>query len=433
MAARLEVKEKLNRQLHVTVPRQEWQDQSEVLLKQRAKTAKVDGFRPGKAPPDVVRKMYGASIEEKALDQVMGKYLYQAYQEHALQPVGQPVIESLTAEPQQDIEFVASFEVEPAIEAIAFADAELEQIESEVTAEDVDKVVSSLQEQMGSFVVKVGPAANGDRLDFDFCGYVDGEAFDGGKAEHFSLVLGKGQMIPGFEEALLGLQAGEDKRIAVTFPDTYPAPLTSKAAEFDIHVHQVEEHVKGEVTEAFCRTLGVQDGQIDTLRSEIRATLEREMHKTLRNKVREVVFNKLIELNAIDVPSAEVHDEVHQLMDKAKERFKEMAPQQKNIPDFPHDMFEVEAKKRVQLGYLVRGLVRLASLEVSDTEVRVLAEELAGSYENPAEVIRYHLDNKERYNQLKALALEHKAVQHLLSLAKVTIKKVPHSTLNTAV
>lgn len=433
MAARLEVKEKLNRQLHVTVPRQEWQDQSEVLLKQRAKTAKVDGFRPGKAPLDVVRKMYGASVEEKALDQVMGKHLYQAYQEHTLQPVGQPVIESLTAEPQQDIEFVASFEVEPAIEAIAFADAELEQIDSEVTAEDVEKVVSSLQEQMGSFVVKAGPAANGDRLDFDFCGYVDGEAFDGGKAEHFSLVLGKGQMIPGFEEALLGLQAGEDKRIAVTFPDTYPAPLTSKAAEFDIHVHQVEEHVKGEVTEAFCRTLGVQDGQIDTLRAEIRATLEREMHKTLRNKVREIVFNKLIELNAIDVPSAEVHDEVHQLMDKAKERFKEMAPQQKNIPEFPHDMFEAEAQKRVQLGYLVRGLVRLASLEVSDTEVRVLAEELAGSYENPAEVIRYHLDNKERYNQLKALALEHKAVQHLLSLAKVTIKKVPHSTLNTAV
>lgn len=433
MAARLEVKEKLTRQLHVTVPRQEWQEQSETLLKQRAKTAKVDGFRPGKAPLDVVRKMYGASVQEKALDQVMGKYLYQAYQEHTIQPAGQPVIESLKAEPEQDIEFVASFEVEPLIETIAFSGAELEQIDSEVTAEDIDKVVSSLQEQMGHFAVKVGPAVLGDRLDFDFCGYVDGEAFEGGKAEHFSLVLGKGQMIPGFEEALIGLKAGEDKRIAVTFPDTYPAPLTGKAAEFDIHVHQVEEHVKGEISEAFCRTLGVQDGQIESLRSEIRDTLEREMHKTLRNKVRKSVFNKLIELNAIDVPSTEVHDEIHQLMHKAKERFKQMAPQQKNIPDFPHDMFEAEAKKRVQLGYLVRGLVRLESLDVSDTEVRLLAEELAGSYENPAEVIRYHLDNKERYNQLKALALEHKAVQHLLGLAKVTIKKVPHSSLNTAV
>lgn len=428
MAARLDVKEGLQRALHITVPAQEWQEHASKLLTQRAKSAKIDGFRPGKAPFTVVKKIYGPAMEEKALDELISKHLVAACQANEVVPVSRPVIDALTAEPHKDVEFTAVFEVEPTIDKVHFEGAAVEKVVSEVADQDVDKVIDNLREQLGRFVECAEAAQNNDRVTIDFCGYVDGEAFEGGKAEGFPLVLGKGQMIPGFEEPLLGMKAGESKRIAVTFPDNYPAPLTAKAAEFDITVHKVERHEKVELTEDFFHMLGVKDGQLSTLQAEIRATLEREMTKTLRNMLRDQVFNKLLEVNDILVPEAEVHHEIHQLMDQAKARFKEHNPKQ-TMPELPHDMFKPEAEKRVKLGYLVRALIRLADLKVDDSDVRLLAEEMAAVYENPAEVIRYHMDDQQRYQQLKALALEYKVVQHLLDLAQVTEKKVAHADL----
>lgn len=431
MAAKLDIKEGLQRSLHVTVPSTEWSQKTTELLNKRVKTAKIQGFRPGKAPLTVVKQHYGASIREQALDELVSKHLFEACKTVDVNPITRPTIEALSAEPEQDIEFTASFEVEPTIEAVQFEGVALEKVVSEVTEADVDKVIANLQTRFGEFTVADVAAAASHRLTLDFLGFIDGVPFDGGKAEGFQLVLGEGRMIPGFEDAILGLKAGDEKRIQVTFPTDYHAALAGKDAEFDIKIHQVEVHTPTELNETFCRSLGVSDGQVATLKAEIRATLERELHKTLRNMVREQAFNKLLEVNTLDVPKAEVHDEVHQLMKQAKERFKEMTGGQKDTPDFPHSMFEAEAMKRVKIGYLVRALIRLANIDINDADVRSLAEELAGPYENPAEVVRYHMDDKDRHNQLRALALEYKVVQHLLQLATVTEKHVPHAELVT--
>ncbi len=437
MTAQLDIKEGLQRALHVTIPVIEWHTKTAELLTKRAKSAKIQGFRPGKAPLDVVKKHYGASVAEEALDAIVSKHLFAGCQENNVTPITRPSIETLKAEADQDIEFTATFEVEPTIEAIEFAGVPLEKIVSEVTTADIENVLTNLQARFATFTESDQAAALKHRLTFDFEGFVDGVAFEGGKAEKFQLVLGEGRMIPGFEEGLLGLTAGAEKRIHVTFPAEYQADLAGKAAEFAINVHHVEVPVLAELTEDFCRSLGVVDGQIDTLKKEIRLTLERELTKTLRNKQREQAFDKLLEINALEVPAAEVHDEVHHLMEKAQERFKEMAKQQtgsvpKELPKFPHGMFEAEALKRVKTGYLVRALIRLANLDITDADVRTLAEELAGPYETPAEVVRYHLDNVDRHNQLKALALEYKVVQHLFDLATVTEKPILYAELMQA-
>ena len=431
MAAQLDIKEGLQRALHVTVPAAAWHQKTAELLQKRVKTAKIQGFRPGKAPLNVVKQHYGASIAEQALDEVISKHLFEACKEVNVNPITRPTIEALKAELDQDVAFTALFEIEPVIEAVNFKGVELERTVSEVTDADIDKVIDNLAARMGAFSAADADtvAALTHRLTFDFEGFIDNVPFDGGKAEGFQLVLGEGRMIPGFEDALLGLKAGDTKRIQVTFPSDYHEALAGKDAEFDIKVHQIEVHAPMKVSEDFCRAVGVADGQIATLKQEIRTTLERELAKTLRNKLREQAFNKLIEVNSLDVPKAEVHDEVHQLMNNAKERFKEMTGGKGESPDFPHSMFEDEALKRVKIGYLVRALIQLNKIEVNDADVRALAEELAGPYEKPSEVIQYHMDNKERHQQLKALAMEYKVVQHLLDLAVVTEKFVPHAEL----
>ncbi len=423
MQVSVETTEGLERRLTITVPAETVDVEVKNRLRQIGKTQRINGFRPGKVPPTVLQKRYGKSVRQEVAGELMQRNFFEAIMAEKLNPAGRPEFIAKSNEEGKELEFEAVFEIYPEVEVKDIEKITVEAPKAEVTDADLDEMFVTLQNQHKTWKENKRKAKKGDKLTIDFLGRVDGEEFEGGKAEGFELELGTGRMIPGFEKALNGMKVGEEHTINVTFPEDYHAEnLKGKDAEFDIKVIKTEGPVLPEVDEEFAKLFGIEEGGIDALREEVSKNMSRELNQAVKAKVKDQVIEALLEANEVDMPKALVSQEVDVLRQQALQRFGgQIDP--KNMPNLPAEMFEEQAKRRVKVGLLLGEVIKVNEIKVDDAKVQDLIATAASAYEDPQEVINYYNGNQEMLQQMQNVALEEQAVEFVLDKAKVTEKE----------
>ncbi len=423
MQVSVETTQGLERRLTITVPAETVDVEVKNRLRQIAKTQRINGFRPGKVPPSVIQKRYGQSVRQEVAGELMQRNFVDAIVAEKLNPAGRPNFVAKSNEDGKAFEFEATFEIYPVVELKDLDKITIEQPTVDVTDADLDEMFETLQNQHKTWKENKRKTKKGDKLTIDFNGRVDGEDFEGGKAEAFELELGAGRMIPGFEKDIIGMKVGEEKTIKVTFPDDYHAEnLKGKEAEFDIVVNKTEGPVLPKVDEEFAKLFNIEEGGVEALRDEVRKNMTRELTQAVKTKVKEQVIEGLLSTNNVDLPSALVAQEVDVLRQQAMQRFAgQMDP--KNMPELPADMFTEQAERRVKIGLLLGEVIKVNELKVEEDKVKELIASAASAYEDPNEVIEYYNSNAEMKQQMQNVALEEQAVEFLLEKAKVKSKK----------
>lgn len=422
MQVSVETTEGLERRLTITVPAESVDSAVKSRLQQLAKTQRINGFRPGKVPVSVIKKRYGQAVRQEVAGEVMQRNFFEAVMQEKLNPAGMPTFELKTDKDGQDLEFVASFEVYPEHEVQGVEEIEIEKAVVDIKDADLDNMMDTLRKQHASWKEVKRKAKKDDRVTIDFLGTIDGEEFDGGKAENFPLELGKERMIPGFEKPLVGAKKGEKVVADVTFPEDYHAEaLKGKDAQFTITVNKVEGLELPKLDEEFAKLFGVEDGDIEALKAEVRKNMQRELDQTLKAKLKEDVISKLIEKNDITLPQALVDQEINALREQAKQRFaQQQGGNVDNLPELPADLFDENARRRVSIGLLLGEIIKKNELKADEAKVDELIETTASAYEDPQEVINYYKGNQELMQQMNNVALEDQAIEFVLTKAKVT-------------
>ncbi|MCT8775600.1 trigger factor [Glaesserella parasuis] len=419
MSISIETLEGLQRRVTVTVAVDKIEAGYKEQLKGYAKNARVDGFRKGKVPHSIIEQRYGLAARQDVLSEEMQRAFFNVVIAEKINLAGRPTFTPNNYQPGQDFSFTATFEVFPEVELKGLENIEVEKPVVEITEADLDKMVDVLRKQQATFAETAEAAKADDRVTIDFVGSVDGEEFEGGKASDFVLAMGQGRMIPGFEEGIVGHKAGEQFDIDVTFPAEYHAEnLKGKAAKFAITLKKVENIVLPELTEEFVKKFGSAK-TVEELRVEIKKNMQRELKNALTTRVKNQVINGLLANNDIEVPSSAVAEEVDVLRQQAVQRFgskPEMAAQ------LPAELFEVEAKRRVQVGLLLSSVITSNELKVDEDRVKETITELASAYEQPAEVVEYYAKNPRLTDNIRNVVLEEQAVEAVLAKAKVTEK-----------
>ena len=423
MQVSVETIDGLERRLTITVPAETVDVEVKNRLRHIAKTQRINGFRPGKVPPSVIQKRYGKGVRQEVAGELMQRNFVEAIVAEKINPAGRPEFVAKSNNDGEALVFEATFEVYPDVELKDIEKIEVERPVAQVTDKDLDEMFVTLQKQHQTWKENKRKSKKGDKLTIDFTGRVDGEEFEGGKAENFELELGSNRMIPGFEKEIIGMKAGEEKTIKVTFPEDYHVEnLKGKEAEFDIVVKKTEGPVLPEIDEEFAKLFGIEEGGVEALREEVRKNMERELKQTLKAKVKEQVIDGLLAANDVELPKALVAQEVDVLRQQAMQRFAgQMDP--KNMPELPAEMFTEQAEKRVKIGLLLGEVIKQNELKVDDKKVDELIESAASAYEDPQEVINYYKNNQELYQQMQNVALEEQAVEFITEKAKVTDKE----------
>lgn len=421
MQVSLETTSGLERRLTVGVPAEQVENEVENRLKQAARNVSIKGFRKGKVPLSVVKQRFGAGIRQEVVGDVISRSFYAAVQKENVKPAGQPSIQPKQLAAGKDLEYIATFEVYPSVELSDLSAYEITKYNAEVTEADVDNMIEVLRKHQATWSVVDRAAADGDQVNINFVGTKDGVEFAGGKADNHALLLGSKSMIPGFEEGIVGMKAGEQKTVALTFPEDYQAEeLKGAAVEFVITVNTVSEAQLPELKKEFFQKFGVEKGGEKQFRKEVKANMDRELANALKAKVKVQVMDALIASHATDVPKALVANEIQVLRNQMMQRF---GGQQQNFDIkslLPDTMFQDEASRRVTLGLIVGEIVKSAKLKPDAKRVRAMIEEIASTYQEPKEVIEYYSSNQELMAGVESAVLEDQVVDHIISQAKVS-------------
>lgn len=420
MQVSIETTSGLERRLTVNLPAEIVDKEVDKRLQQAAKTVRVNGFRKGKVPLKVVRQRFGAGVRQEVLGEVMSRSFSDAVQKEELKPAGQPSIEAKQTAAGENLEYVATFEVYPEVELSELAEISVERPVAAVTDADVNNMIDVLRKQQSSWKDTKRKAQKGDRVVIDFIGRKDGEEFEGGKAEGHQLVLGSGQMIPGFEDGILGMKPGEEKDLDLTFPEDYQAEeLRGAAVTFNIKVSASEKPELPELNEEFFKAYGVQEGGEEKFREEVLNNMERELKNAALNKVKTQVMDQLFEKHPVELPSALVAGEVRTLRGQMVQQFGGQIKAEDAERMLPDTMFEEQAKRRVVLGLVVGEIVKQNNLSVDADRVKAKVEELASTYQQPEEVVEYYYNNRELLSGVESVVLEDQVVDFVLNAAKV--------------
>lgn len=426
MQVSVETVSNLQRRMTVQVPAERIEQEVDRRLKSLMKRVRIDGFRPGKVPLKVVQQRYGAGVFQEVVGEVMQRTYQEAIAQERLQPAGGPSIEPRTMEPGKELEYVATFEVFPEIALADLTGVTVERPRVEIAEADVDKVIETLRRQHKTFVSVDRPAQHGDQVIVDFDGSLDGEPFEGGKAEASPVELGEGRMLAAFEEQLAGLRPGEEKTIDVPFPEDYPAKnLAGRTAQFAIKVREVKEPALPAVDEDFARSFGIEEGGVEKLREEVRANMTREVEQTVAGRVKGQVMDALYKAHELDLPQALIQEEIDRLRQQAQARFGDQL-QARNLPA---DLFAEEARRRVALGLIIRELVRAKDLSVDPEKVQAALDRMAAGYEDPKQVINYYRTNSQAMSGLEAMVLEDEVVDWVVAQGKSTEKSMSFDEL----
>lgn len=422
MQISVESGEGLERKLTIEVPAESVTEKVEKRLKEISRQVRLDGFRPGKVPMRVIKQRFGGQARQEVYGDIIQSTFYEAAQQEKLNPAGEPSIEIKDDDTDGGFSYVASFEVVPTVTLVDLSDAEIEKPVSEVTEADVDNMFKKLRKQRTSWNEVDRAAQNDDKLDINFKGLMDGEAFEGGSAENAPLVLGSGAMIDGFESGLLGVKKGEERTLELKFPDDYHAEnLAGKEVSFEVSINSVSEPVLPEIDEEFVKSLGVESGNADELREEVKNNMSNELDQKLRGIVKEKVMDLLIEKHELQVPSALVSQEAQRMMEQTKNDMQ--ARGQASNFDLPSSVFDDQAERRVKLGMIVGEVISSQQLKADDEKIRETIKRFAASYESPDEVVEFYMNNPQQKASLENLVLEDEVVDWVLEEVKVSENK----------
>lgn len=432
MAVNVETLEKLERKMTLTLPVGVVESEVQTRLKKLARTIKMDGFRPGKVPMNVVSQRYGYSVHYEVMNDKVGEAFFNAANEAKLRVAGQPRISESTASPEGEMAFDALFEVYPDVKIADLSTAEVEKISAEVTDSAIDKTIDILRKQRRTFSQRPHDAAaqDGDRVTVDFEGKIDGEVFAGGKAEDFQFIVGDGQMLKEFEEATRGMKSGESKTFQLAFPaDYHGKDVAGKTADFMVTVKKIEAAHLPEVNEALAKSLGIADATVEGLRADIKKNLAREVKARLLARNKQAVMDALVGKAELDLPNASVQAEVERLKDGARADLKQRGIKDADKAPLPDDIFRPQAERRVRLGLVVAELVRANNLQATTEQIKAHIEELAASYEKPAEVMRWYYSDNNRLAEVEAIVIENNVTNFVLAQAKISEKTLSFDEL----
>jgi len=432
MTVTVETLEKLERKITLSLPVSTIQTEVDARLKKLARNVKMDGFRPGKVPMNVVAQRYGYSVQHEVLNDKVGEAFANAANEAKVRVAGQPRITEKEGAPEGELAFDAVFEVYPDVKLADLSGVELEKVTAEVSDAAIDKTVDILRKQRRTFAQRgLGDAAvDGDRVTIDFEGKIDGEPFSGGKAEDFQFLVGEGQMLKEFEDAVRGMKSGESKTFPLAFPEDYHGKdVAGKTADFLVTVKKIESAHLPEVNDALAKSLGVADATVDGLRADIRKNLEREVKFRLLSRNKAAAMEALVSKAELDLPQSIVQSEVDRLKEGARADLKQRGIKDADKAPIPDDIFRPQAEQRVRLGLVVAELVRDNELHAKPEQIRAHIEEMASSYERPEDVIRWYYGDNQRLAEVEAVVIESNVAEYVLSKAKVTEKAISFEEL----
>ena len=422
----------LERRMTVNVDEERIASAVDDRLKNMTRTVKLKGFRKGKVPFKVVKQHYGQQVRDEVVGEVLQSTFYEAVSQEKLQPAGSPSFDDLKNEPGQGLAYTATFEVYPELELKPLAEQTMEKPVTEISDADIDKMIETIRKQNITWQSVEREAKEGDRVNMDFKGMIDGEPFEGGSAQGVELELGSGRMIPGFEDGLIGAKAGEDRNLQVTFPENYHAEkLAGKAAVFETHINSIEEPVLPEVDAELAKQLGVESGDLDEMRQEIRDNMQRELDTRLRAMLKEAVMDTLLEANQIDVPKSLIENEEKALLQNMLQNLASQGMQQQDLSGINPEMFHDQAVKRVSLGLIMSEIVKDNDLKVDPEMVKARIQEIAAPYEHPEEVVKWYQSDRQRLSEVESLVFEDQVVDWVLEQAKVVEKPVSFDEIMT--
>ena len=432
MTVTVETLEKLERKITLSLPVTSIQTEVDARLKKLAKTVKMDGFRPGKVPMNVVAQRYGYSVQYEVLNDKVGEAFAQSANEAKVRVAGQPRITEKEGAPEGELTFDAIFEVYPDVKLADLTAVELEKVTAEVSDEAIDKTVDILRKQRRTFAQRglADAAVDGDRVTIDFEGKIDGEPFAGGKAEDFQFLVGEGQMLKEFEDAVRGMKSGESKTFPLSFPaDYHGQDVAGKTADFLVTVKKIEAAHLPEVNEALAKSLGIADSTVEGLRADIRKNLEREVKFRLLARNKSAAMEALVAKAELDLPQSIVQSEVDRLKEGARADLKQRGIKDADKAPIPDDIFRPQAEQRVRLGLVVAEVVRDNELHAKPEQIRAHIEELAASYERPEDVTRWYYGDNQRLAEVEAVVIESNVAEFVLSKAKVSEKAISFDEL----
>jgi trigger factor len=432
MAVTVETLEKLERKITLMLPVNTIQSEVDTRLKRLARTVKMDGFRPGKVPMTVVAQRYGYSVHYDVMNDKVGEAFSTAANEAKLRVAGQPRITEKEGAPEGELAFDAIFEVYPEVKIADLTNAEVEKLSAVVSSEAIDKTLDVLRKQRRTFAQRALDAAaqDGDRVTIDFEGKIEGEPFAGGKAEDFQLLVGDGQMLKEFEDAVRGMKNGESKTFPLNFPaDYHGKDVAGKQADFMVTVKKIEAAHLPEVNDALAKSLGIADASVEGLRADIRKNLEREVKSRLLARNKKAVMDALLAHAELDLPQAIVQAELNRMIEGARADLKQRGVKDAEKAPIPEELFRPQAERRVRLGLVVAELVRANELHAKPEQIKAHIEELAASYEKPADVVRWYQGDNRRMAEVEAIVIENNVTEFVLSKATITEKAVSFDEL----
>ena len=423
MQVSIETLEGLERKMTVQIPSERVTEAVEKKLKDLSKTLRIDGFRPGKVPLRVVQQKYGGHVRQEVIGDVIETSYQEALIQENVRPAGMPSIGAVKTEDKEEMSYTATFEVYPEVEILELAAIEVEKPVVEITDKDFDVMLEKLREQRKSWKETKAAAKKGYQVLVDFEGRIDDELFEGGAGKDMAVEIGTGQMLAEFEAGLEGMKAGEENRVEVTFPEDYHGrEVAGKKAEFTLKATRVSSPELPELDEEFAKGYGIEDGNLDKLRSDVRANMDKERSDRLKAHIKNLVMDGLLQNNKIIAPSALVEQEIKTLREQAAQRMGQ-DPESMDESGLPSEMFNIEATKRVQLGLLVGEVIRQEKIELDQSLVETTIEDMAIAYEQPDQVRDYYRQNREARAGLESMVLEDQVVTHILAKARVTEKQ----------
>lgn len=419
MQVSLETTAELERRLTIGVPAAEIDGAVGERLEKAARTVRLNGFRQGRVPLRVVRQRFGASIRQEVVGEAMSRSFYDAVTREGVRPAGPPRIDPVRDQPGEDLQYIAIFEVYPQVTLAELSDFTVTRPVAEVSDADLDAMIERLRQQRATWEVVERAAMTGDQVSVAYQGRRNGELFPGGSAEDALLVLGSGRMIPGFEDSVIGMRAGETRTASLRFPEDYnEESLRNAEVDFEIRVTAVRERKLPALDAEFLKQFGIDDGDMDRFRAEVRKNMERELTVALRSKVKNRVLNELLARHEVALPQALVANEIGIVRQQMVAQFGGGA--QFDAAMLPDELFTEQARRRVKLGLIVAELIKAAQIRLDEERTRARIAEIAAGYEQPDEVVRYYLSNEDALNGVQGSVMEDQVVDHILDKARVT-------------
>lgn len=429
MQSSIENTSSIGRKINVVVPADKVETAVKAKLQQLSKTVKMQGFRPGKVPMSIVEQQYRGSATSDVLGDLIQQSLHEALAKEEVVPAVQPDITPNPIEDGKDFSYTATFDVYPEFEKLDLSGVKVAKPESSVGDEDVQKVIENMRKQQLNWKEVKRKSKEGDRVIVDFSGTINGEAFDGGKADDYPVVIGEKQMLPEFEKGIKGMKAGDSADVEVNFPEDYQGDLAGKTAVFNIVAKTVSESELPEVDEEFIKTFGVESGKIEDLTTEVTQNLEISLTTKLSSMTRERAFDAILEQNDVEVPAKMVQEEAQRMIQEQKNQMQQQGVDPSLLPEPEFSVLEPQAKKRVSLSLILMEIVRKHDLKPDADRVKARIEKMAASYQDPKEFIAFYSSDQKALSQVQSIVLEEQVVDKLLESADISAETVDASEI----